>query len=83
MALGVPVLCHRDSIYAEYIDDGVDGWIYDDVTTLCSTIEALRSNRSGLLATGGSARAKARRLFEPHALADAYVEVVRRWRSAA
>lgn len=83
MALGLPVLCPSDSIHAEYIEHGIDGWIYDDEATLAAAIDALLVDRSALRDAGEAARATALRLFEPRALADAYVRVVRRWRSAA
>ena len=79
MALGVPVLCPRESIYAECIDDGVDGWLYDDDAAALSAIDALRAEPARRAEAGRAARDKARRMFEAHALADAYVNVVRRW----
>ena len=83
MARGVPVVCPRESIYAEYIDDGVDGWLYDDTATALAAIDALRGDRSTRLAAGRAAREKAHRIFEPRALAAAYVGVVQRWMAAA
>jgi len=79
MALGVPVLCHRSSIYAEYVDDGVDGWLYDDDATVLAAIDALRADRARLAQAGDAAQAKARRLFEPRALARAYIDGVTQW----
>lgn len=79
MAVGTPVLCHRQSIYAEYVDDGVDGWLYDDDATALSAIDALRADRALLAQVGDAARAKARRLFEPRALARAYIDAVTQW----
>ena len=82
MAAGVPVLCPRDSIYAEYIDDGVDGWLYDDARSAAAKLAALRNDREALAAAGRSAREKAVRLFDPGVLREAYVDVVRRWRES-
>jgi glycosyltransferase involved in cell wall biosynthesis len=79
MALGVPALCHRSSIYAEYVDDGVDGWLYDDDATVLAAIDALRADRARLAQAGDAAQAKARRLFEPRALARAYIDGVTQW----
>lgn len=79
MAVGVPVLCHRGSIYAEYVDDGVDGWLYDDDATVLAAIDALRTDRARLAQAGDAARAKARRLFEPRTLARAYIDGVTQW----
>ena len=83
MARGVPALCHRDSIYAEYVDDGVDGWIYDDSAGASATLDALRRDASQIAAAGDAARAKAARLFEPQALSRAYIDVVESWRARA
>ena len=83
MAQGVPVLCHHESIYAEYVEDGVDGLLFADAGAATSAIDALRADRARLRAMSQAARAKALRLFEPEALASAYADVVRRWREAA
>ena len=83
MALGVPVLCHRDSMHAEYIEDDVDGWLCDDDASVLSIVGALRRDPSRRIAAGAAARAKARRVFEPRALAQAYADVVGRWRARA
>ena len=83
LALGVPVLCHRDSIHAEHIDDGVDGWLYGDDADAIALVDALRADPSRRTAAGAAARAKAQRLFEPRALAQAYVDAIGRWRARA
>ncbi len=82
MGRGVPVLCHRDSIYAEYIDDAVDGWLYDDAASAVATLDTLRENRLAVAAAGVAAREKVLRMFDPRALREAYVGVVQRWRTA-
>ena len=82
MAAGVPVLCPRDSIYAEYIDDGVDGWLYDDARSAAAKLAALRSDSEALTIAGRAAREKALRLFDPDVLREAFVNVVRRWRES-
>jgi glycosyltransferase involved in cell wall biosynthesis len=79
MALGVPVLCPRRSIYAEYIDDGIDGWLFEDRDGALATIDALRADRSRLPEAGRAARLKATRVFDPVGLARAYRDVVQRW----
>jgi hypothetical protein len=83
MAQGIPVLCPRESSYAEYVDDGVDGFIYADGASALVAIETLHADRARLLAMAQAARAKANRLFEPRALASAYASVVEQWRLAA
>jgi hypothetical protein len=76
-------LCHRDSIHAEHIDDGVDGWLYGDDADALALVDALRADPSRRTAAGAAARAKAQRLFEPRALAQAYVDAIGRWRARA
>jgi glycosyltransferase involved in cell wall biosynthesis len=76
MASGVPVLCHRESLYAEYVDEGVDGWLYDTDDAAVAMIDALRANRTRVRDAGAAARTKALRLFEPHSLATAYADAV-------
>ena len=83
MALGVPVLCPRDSMHAEYIDDGAGGWIYDDPPTALAILDALSRDPSRIAHAGRSARTKTLRLFDARALTDAYLSVVRRWRASA
>jgi glycosyltransferase involved in cell wall biosynthesis len=81
MLLGVPVLCQRVSSYAEYIDDGVDGWLYDDEASAVRIVDSLREDRRRVAAAAEAARAKALRLFEPSPLASAYADFVSRWTS--
>jgi len=83
MLLGVPVLCHRDSMYAEYVSDGIDGWLYDDEAAALRIVDALRADASRVEGAGRAAREKASRLFEPRALGAAYVDLVERWATAA
>src|SRR6185312_14159953 len=83
MAQGIPVLCPRESIYAEYVDDGVDGFIYADEASVLAAIQKLHADRARLCAMAEAARAKAERLFEPRALANAYASVVEQWRLVA
>ena len=83
MTQGIPALCHRESSYAEYVEDGVDGMLYADGSSALAAIDALRADRPRLRAMAEAARAKAIRLFEPRALASAYAGVVEQWRGAA
>jgi glycosyltransferase involved in cell wall biosynthesis len=83
MAQGMPVLCARESSYAEYVDDGVDGILYADGTSALAAVETLRGDRARLRAMAEAARTKAMRLFEPRALANAYASIVEQWRTAA
>jgi len=79
MALGVPVLCPRESIYAEYVDDGVDGWLVDDDASALTLIDALRADRTRIAGAGAMARAKTQRLFDPRTLGAVYVDAVSQW----
>jgi glycosyltransferase involved in cell wall biosynthesis len=82
MLIGVPVICHRDSMYAEYVSDGTDGWHYDDEAAALRIVDSLRGDASRVEAAGRAAREKASRVFEPRALGHAYVELVRQWATA-
>jgi hypothetical protein len=42
MADGVPIVCPRASIFAEYIEDGVDGLLYDERDEALEHLERLR-----------------------------------------
>jgi hypothetical protein len=72
MAAGVPVVCARGSIYAEYVDDGVDGLLYDDEDGALACLRALRGAPERCAALGAAARESARRRFDPDALREAY-----------
>lgn len=79
MALGIPALCPRASIYAEYVDDARDGWLYDDHAHAERLVAMLRDDRSHVHAAGTLAKAKMRGLLEPRKLASAYRAVVEQW----
>jgi glycosyltransferase involved in cell wall biosynthesis len=79
MALGVPAVCPRASVYAEYVDDANDGWLYDDDAHALRLIAMLRDDRSGVRAAGALAQAKVRALLEPRRLASRYCAVVEQW----
>lgn len=72
MALGIPVLCPRGSIHAEYVRDGVDGILYDDAGGALAALAALRADPTRRRAIGDAAGARARELFDPAALTRAY-----------
>ena len=74
MAAGVPVICPSTSIYAEYIDHDVDGWLYDSTAEALALVERLQRDTARLATIGAAARDKAARLFDPAALARRYEE---------
>ena len=74
MAAGVPVICPSTSIYAEYIDHDVDGWLYDSTDEALALVERLQRDTVRLATIGAVARDKAARLFDPAALARRYEE---------
>ena len=76
MALGIPVLCPRTSVHAEYIDDGVDGILYDDDACALEALASLRNNPARRTAMGTAARTSARRIFDAGEIARAYRRVV-------
>ena len=79
MALGVPVMCPRASIYAEYVDDERDGWLYDDSVHAQRLVALLREDRPRIHAAGALAQAKMRALLEPRKLASEYRALVEQW----
>jgi glycosyltransferase involved in cell wall biosynthesis len=76
MALGVPVLCPRRSIHAEYIRDGVDGILYDDDAGALEALAVLGTDPKRRLALGAAARESARRMFDPGKIAFMYRRLV-------
>ena len=72
MAAGVPVVCPRGSIYAEYLQDGVDALLYDDEAGALAALATLRSDPARAAAIGAAARVSARHRFDPATLAAAY-----------
>jgi len=79
MASGVPVLCPQESIYAEYIEDGADGWLYDRDESVVPLLDRLRADRTRLREAGANARRKALRLFDATTLSATYVDAVAKW----
>ena len=76
MAHGVPVVCPRASIYAEYLDHGVDALLHDSDDEALEFVAALRADPNRTAAIGAAGRETARRLFDPAALAIAYERLV-------
>jgi hypothetical protein len=76
MALGIPVLCPRTSIHAEYIRDGVDGILYDNDAGALEALASLRSDPARRTAMGAAARDSAQRRFDGRAIAHAYRRLV-------
>ena len=72
MAMGIPVVCPRASIYAEYLDHDVDGMLYHDGAGALEALAILRDDPGRAAAIGTAARETARRLFDPGTLAAAY-----------
>ena len=82
MLAGVGVLCPRASVYAEYVTDGVDGWLYDDYDDVPRLVATLRNEPERARAVGEAARRSALARFEPNALAAAYTALVEEWMRA-
>jgi len=76
MALGLPVLCDRASLCADYIDDGVDGLLYGSPDEAAARLNELRQGPSFAESVGRAARAKAARLFDPLSIATAWRKLV-------
>jgi hypothetical protein len=74
MAQGVPVVCPRASIFAEYLDHGVDALLHDSDDEALEFVAALRSD-PGAPGPSAAGRATAQRLFDRR-LAASYRRVV-------
>ena len=64
MALGVPVLCPRDSIHAERIEHGVDGLLYGSSAEARNLLSELRQTPTTAAAIGRAGRSKVRALLD-------------------
>jgi tetratricopeptide (TPR) repeat protein len=76
MALGVPVLCPHDSVHAERIEHGVDGFLYGSFDEAQRLLSDLRRAPALASAVGEAARSKARALFDGDAQAHRVRELV-------
>lgn len=63
MACGLPVVCERRGGYREAIEDGVDGFLFDDEAEAEHLLRRLRDDVALRRRIGAAARAKAERLF--------------------
>ena len=72
MALGIPVICSRQSQYAEYIEHERDGLVVDSDTDAREAVAELRRNPDLAEEIGAAARQKAARAFSPTALQAQY-----------
>jgi glycosyltransferase involved in cell wall biosynthesis len=69
MAAGVPILCPHTSIFAEYIDHGVDGYLYDARDEAVEQVAAIRRDRTRRIELGQAAAAKIAALSAPEHVA--------------
>jgi glycosyltransferase involved in cell wall biosynthesis len=72
MALGIPVICSRQSQYAEYIEHERDGLVVDSDTDAREAVAELRRNPDLTEEIGVSARQKAASVFSPKMLGAQY-----------
>jgi len=72
MALGIPVICSRQSQYAEYIEHQRDGLVIDTDTDTRDAVAELRRNPDLVEEIGVAARQKAAGVFSPTALKAQY-----------
>lgn len=63
MACGLPVVCHRAGGYSEYLEDGVDGFLFDRDDEAITILETLRADAALRTRVSRSARLKAEKLF--------------------
>jgi len=78
MARGLPVLCSRDSLFAEYIDHERSGLLYSHESEIVPWVQRLGSDAKWARAIGDGARARAVELFDAAALRRAYTALVER-----
>lgn len=76
MASGVPVLCRRASLFAEYIDHGLDGLLYDEREEALELLAALRRAPARAAELGRAARAKVETLVAPQRMASAVRQLI-------
>jgi hypothetical protein len=76
MASGVPALCPAASIYAEYIDDGVDGLIYHSCDEAVQQLIELRRSPTRIEGLGRAARGKVAELVSSTAVTDIVRQLV-------
>jgi glycosyltransferase involved in cell wall biosynthesis len=78
MARGLPVLCPRDSLFAEYIDHERSGLLYSHDSEIVPWVQRLGSDVEWAGAIGDGARAHAAELFDAIALQRGYNALVER-----
>lgn len=76
MARGLPVLCSRESLYAEHIEHERSGLLYSDDAEVEPWVQRLASDPEWARGIGDGARARAAELFDPATLSAAYTAVV-------
>jgi len=76
LAYGLPVLCPRDSVYAEVIVDRVDGLLYANDDDALALMMQLRAAPAWAKQIGAAARKKAQQMFGADALGRQYRELI-------
>ena len=76
MAASIPVLCPSSSIFAEYIDDGVDGMFYVTDAECVAKVTDLMREPTRAVEMGRAARTKAMRLFDLQQLSRRYAALL-------
>jgi hypothetical protein len=76
MAAGTPVICPHGSMFAEYIDHGVDGLLYDSRDEVIELLWELRRRPAWGMSLGRAARAKVAALVAPTRTVRALEEFV-------
>ena len=76
MARGLPVLCSRDSLFAEYIDHERSGLLYSHESEIVPWVQRLGGDAKWARAIGDGARTRAAELFDAVALRRSYTALV-------
>jgi hypothetical protein len=76
MARGLPVLCSRDSLYAEFIEHEKSGLLYADDSEVLAWAQRLRSDPGWARTIGAAAQARAAELFDATTLSTRYAALL-------
>jgi len=82
-ALGVPILCPVTSRWAEYMQDGIDGLLYENDDRLLELVSDLRTAPGWAADIGAAARKCTAALLDPERLGRAYAQLIHGPRIAA
>jgi glycosyltransferase involved in cell wall biosynthesis len=74
--LGLPVLCPAASRWAEYMEDGIDGLLYESDDRLLELVSDLRTAPGWAADLGAAALTRTVALLDPEKLGRAYAQLI-------